>query len=726
MAVSLCRRLIGVKYSVYALPCRATGYVVLIPEVSADIPEKLLTKTDGLPSLSNLTTDECVSALGKCILDYEAEVRNVEDKLKDWKSAGSLFGDVFDPLEKVGDSLDNMWSIAKTMYLANSEVMPAARYVGLHERARKARASKFSSAPIYNACKESIATNKEQYSEEQKRVISKFLLEGRLNGIELQGRDRIRLNETLQKIEMQRSDFRKKIEFTTKKFQHKIKDPNIMRDFPEDSLREMAADSTQPSRGPWTVTLRPGMYHHFLQFCGERELRWNVWQAWVGRGSGNFERNLETSTHVEKLRDLRDEQAKLLGFENFVDMSMETKMAGSAQTVLAMLDSLLKTAKPAQEAELKSLQEFSEERGFRGTLQLWDVPYWKRKQQKTLYSYNEEHLQDFFPFLHVLSGLFSLCERLFGIAIVERPVTDTWHPDVQFFDILDMEKGEPIAGFYIDPYRRDEGKLRVSSDDGWVITLQNKTLEANAKPLAALIFNFPQPLYGKPSLLPFKDVLLLFGKFGHLLQHLLSTTLYSEVSGLSNLEWDAVEVCSNFMTHWVYEPEVLQSLSSHYDRQEPLPREAVDKLCQLRQHLAGYELCQELYLATLDLHLHCRKDFWLDVVKDLWPQHWSFPLEKCDYHPCSFTEVFCDQWGAAYYCHLWARMVAADAYSSFREADAAGPAEVAAVGKRFRSAFLSRGGGMHASRVFRLFRGRDPSPAALLCTYGLKHKAPLS
>nr|CAD7592199.1 unnamed protein product [Timema genevievae] len=521
----------------------------LIPEIPDDIPENPLSRIESLPEISSLTTEKCVAAIGKHTLDYESGVRQIEEKLKASGSPPQLFPNVLDPLEVLGAPLDTTWGLVKTLYLTNSKLMPTNCYMGIHDRARRARATKFNSLPIYTACKESSVLKDGTYSEEQNRVVSKFLLEGRLNGVE---------------------------------------------------LKVCISFSTQPSRGPWTVTLQPHIYSQFLEFCGDR--------------------------------DLRKCQAQLLGFESFADMSMQTKMAGSVQAAQSMMNSLLNrgtTTKSAQQKELELLEDFAAERGFEGSLKSWDVPYWKRKQQRTIYSYDEEELREYFPFPQVLSGLFSLCENLFGLTIVPQSGVDTWHPDVQYYHISEEGKDTPIAGFYLDPYER------------------------------------------------------------------------------------------------LYEPSTLANISSHYESGKPLPDDIVDKLCRVRQHLAGYDLCQELYLSALDLELHTTKEFWLDIVRRLLPQYSSFPLEKIDSHPCAFLPIFTGQWGAAYYCHLWARIVAADAFSAFREVDHRNSAEISEIGKRFRNTILASGGGCHPSKVFRLFRGRDPSPNALLYTLGLKGKQSL-
>nr|CAD7194025.1 unnamed protein product [Timema douglasi] len=281
-----------------------------IPEIPDDIPENPLSRIEGLPEISSLTTEKCVAAIGKHTLDYESGVRQIEKKIKDSGSPPRLFPDVLDPLEILGAHLDTTWGLVKTLYLTNSKLMPTNCYMGIHDRARRARATKFNSLPIYTACKESTVSKDGTYSDEQNRVVSKFLLEGRLNGLELKGDEKINFKEILAKIANERKQFQEKIELSTKKFRHVIRDPNMVRDFPEDLLKSMATDSTQPSRGPWTVTLQPHIYSQFLEFCGDR--------------------------------DLRKCQAQLLGFESFADMSMETKMAGSVQEVHSMINSLLK------------------------------------------------------------------------------------------------------------------------------------------------------------------------------------------------------------------------------------------------------------------------------------------------------------------------------------------------------------------------------------------------
>lgn len=393
-------------------------------------------------------------------------------------------------------------------------------------------------------------------------------------------------------------------------------------------------------------------------------------------------------------------------------------MVGSIDSLRNTLNELLQYARPACESEMASLEEFAVDHGFKAKLDVYDVPYWKRRQLIECHQFDKESLREYFPMPKVLGGLFQLAESLFGIRIVERPGVDTWHEDVKFYDIFDDSKGSaPIAGFYTDLYSREEEKISVAGNSGWMVGIVNKSIVAGDKPLAALICNFPAPLYGKPSLLSLDDVNILFHKFGHALQHLLTETQYSELAGLSNVEWDAVEVSGHLLTHLLHDPDVIRSISSHYGTEQLLPDECIMAIQKHQKHLAGYSLCRELYFSNLDLELHLTSDYWLDIVKNLYPQFHTFPLDKKDAHPCSMMTIFSGDWGAAYFSRLWSRMVAADVYSAFAEAKSKGQQPEA--GRRYRDTFLALGGGCHPSEVFRQFRGRDPSPKALLQKLGI-------
>lgn len=671
---------------------------------------------NGLPEFNDLSIEKCIAAISKQSLEYENGVKQIEERTAECKNA---FKEVFQPLEKVDGPLELTWGMAKALYLGNSSLMPTKSYIKIHERAQKARASKFNSKPIFQAAVNEKNRMKNLTNEEQ-RLLDKYILEGRLNGLDVDGLKKERLNSVLVELQKEKHMFREKVNTATKLFSHVIENPEFVREFPESLLKAMSVQN-KASKGPWKVTLQPHIYEPFMQHCPVREIRWNTWQAHTQRCSGYGNKDLETSTHLEKIRSLRREQASILGYESFIEMSMETKMAGSLENIYTHLDSLLEHARPMQDIELDLLQDYAKDRGFDNKLELWDIPYWQRKQKWSLYNFDEDKIREYFPLPKVVNSLFNLCSTLFKIQIVEQPNVHTWHKDVKFYDVFDETSNAPIAGFYLDPYAREDEKIRVYDDAGWHVSIRNKSTSTGTTPLSALIFNFQAPEGPKPSLLSFHEVGILFTRFGHSLRHLLTRANYSEVAGLTNVEWDAAEVCGQVMTHWLYEPHTIEAISGHYKTEEPLSNDIVKNLENVGKHMAGYKLCRELYLSRLDLELHSKKTFWRDLVREMWPKYHALPFDKYDSHPLSFTKIMSDEWGAAYYSNVWSRMIAADVYSAFEEARH-GDKDIMSVGKRYRDTFLALGGSCKPSEVFRRFRGRDPSPQALLNHLGLVNK----
>lgn len=681
-----------------------------------------LLRNDGLPEFNNITIENCLAAVGRQAIEVEKTVQSVEEEIKKPDSDVNIFNDVITPLDEMGVQLETTWGIAKTLYLGNSSLMPTKSYMAINDRARKARFTKFVSAPILQSMQNARTKKDAGLTEVECRLFDKYLLEGKLNGANLDEKKQSILSATANKLSQERSKFQEKLDISTRKFSHVIDNYNIVKDFPIDLLQAISTNPINPSKGPWLVKLQESAYHKFLEHCNVRELRWNVWQAYTRRASIHREKTLSNSIHVEEIRQLRKLQAQTLGYSNYVDMSMETKMAGNLKNVQNLITDLLSCSRPAQEVELQNLAEFAAANGCQHSFEMYDIPYWKLKQLRSVVPYDEDMIREYFPINKVLSGLFELSESLFQIKIVERSAS-VWHEDVKFYDIFDQNDGtKPIAGFYLDLYSRENEKIRMQPTSGWMVGIRNRCKISDISPLAALIFNFQVPLYGKPSLLSFGDVETLFRNFGKSLQHLLTQVNYNDLAGLSNIEWDAVDVSGLVMSHMILHGNTLKTLSGHYTTDQPLPDNLIEAIKAEKKHMAGYELSRELYLATLDLELYSKSHFWMDVVKELWPQFCLIPLEKKDSHVCSFSEIFSGDYPAAYFSHIWSKVIAADIYSNFYEVRN-NEQNVQAVGKRFRDTYLALGGSVHPSEVFRKFRGRDPSSKALLKMLGLNSLA---
>ena len=510
-----------------------------------------------------------------------------------------------DPLERLGAPLDAAWGVAKTLYVTDNKLMPSETYEQIHKRAKKARAVKFQSKPIYEACKRLLAQDK-SLDGTQKRLVEKFVLEGRFNGSELNDNNMKVYLETCRKLEEHKGLFRQKVETATSRFSHTIHDPEAVKAFPSDLLRSTAVDPSAPSRGPWKITLQPHVYKSFMEHCPDALLRWNVWRAHRARGSNAGDSQLSTSLHLEEVRYHRRDQVKVLGYATYADMSMATKMAGSVQNVRKMLDLLLDKALPARKKELDDLQEFAKVRGFDGSLNLWDVPYWRRKQQSSLFAGVEEgEIREYFPLPRVLAGVKDLLQQVFGIRLEHLPEGEVWHPDVSLFAVKDRQDGL-IGHLYLDPYARVGRKLLSRESGAWMIASRSRSdgPERRHTPVASVVLNLTPPLHGIPSLLSFGQVRQLLAKTGHALQHLAAEAPYSEVAGLANLEWDAVHIASEFFQCWTSDWDAMSRISGHFESGQPLAKETLAQLNAASSHMAATDLVQELYLSTLDIELY--------------------------------------------------------------------------------------------------------------------------
>jgi len=665
-------------------------------------------KPDGLPAFSDITIEMCLGAIGQQASAVENSVKALESDLHSGKQLNAA--SIFRELDTVTGPLETTWGVAKALYLGNSTLIPTKSYMNIHERARNARAAKFCNQTVYKALKDASSDS----GPDEQRMRQKFLLEGKLNGLTLDKDKQDGLKELLTHLGRERANFKNKVNMAVHSFGQIITDFNLVRDFPPSLLEATARDPGQPMTGPWKITLQPQVVDGFLKHCPERMQRWNVWRASVLKASSQQEKSLENSTHIEKIRGLRKRQANLLGYESFADMSMQTKMVGSVDNLKQIFAKLLKFAGPAQSVELEKLQGFAQDSGCEYKLEAYDVAYWRRKQLAAEHGLQDQKLREFFPLPRVLSGLFALSEKLFGIKIVEQPNAEVWHPAVKFYDVFDADSvnsSTPVGGFYVDCYSKEH---KFGRNNGWMVGIRNSNKSAGLTPLCALIFNFsePQSPDAKPPLLGYDDLQMLFKTFGSGLQHLLTQAGYSDLAGLSNIEWDASQVSGHVMSNFLDDPTVIRSLSGHFSSGEPLEAELSQKMRLLKTQLAGYNLCQDLYLADLDVELHRSNAFWLEVVRKLWPVYQCMPLDKKDAHPCSLTDIFAGDWAAAQFSHLYSRLIAADISSSFAEQRS--EENYAVVGRRYKQTFLSCGGSVPTAEVFRRFQGRDPSAEALL------------
>ncbi|GFS96475.1 probable cytosolic oligopeptidase A [Nephila pilipes] len=669
----------------YKICGKRNKYIVLLPEIPSDSAENNpLLRNSVTPPFSELTTEKCINAIGKLVIEYESGIHQMDQKLYDSEIERNIQNIIL-PLDRLSGPLDFAWGAFKILYTVRRNDSIADAYIKLHPRIIKAKREKYLSSSIYQAFKE-LKEKEKQFTEPVQRIINKHLLESRLSGMDLSDNSYKHFQSVMQKLDNHRRNYKAKLLESSSKFFQNL-EFNDVRNFPRELLKLLAFDPSNISKGPWRLTLDPHIYHYFLKHCDDRMLRWNAYYAYNVRASQTSGAELNNSIEIEEIRHQRSELAKVLGYKNFAELSMKTKMAGKVENVLEMITTLHVKSKQATLKEIKELQVFANRNGFQHNLEMWDIPYWQRVHKEDLFCIDDDVVRQYFPLPSVLEGLFNFFHNLFDITIKEHPEkVDTWHDDVKFYKIYDAS-GKEVASFFIDPYSRIGEKIIGS----WIDVGRNRSDVIGSDPLAYLIFNFHSPSFGKPSLLSFEDLKILMKKFGHLLQHSLTTVPYNEVAGLTNLEWDVVNVCPFVMNSFLKHYKTFSSLSKHIDSGKLISPELHDQLIKRDIYMSGLRLTEELYLSALDLEMYSSKDFWRNISKRVWSQYMPFTYEKDSAQPCSFSDIFSEQYPAAYFSNLWAEMIAADVFNAFEEAGLDNDKDLQKIGHRFRDTFLSLG-----------------------------------
>ena len=468
-------------------------------------------------------------------------------------------------------------------------------------------------------------------------------------------------------------------------------------------------------KGPWQLGIDFATYDAVMRYAEDEDLRQRFWHARVTRASSG---KINNAPLIEKILSLRQQEAELLGYPDYAHLSTATKMAGTPQAVLDLLSPMIAVGKPAAKAEDAELAKFAKAQGFIGNLRPWDKAYWIEKHSQALFGYDEEALRDYFPMEHVLSGLFALIEKLLGVTFArETKPLRAWHKDVRFYRVLDAQ-GQLLAGFYFDPYARPGTK----SGGAWMNEIHTRDFETRQQlPIAVICCNQKPPRAKAPATMSFYEVVTLFHEMGHALQEMLTTVDSPTCSGINNVAWDAVEIASQFLEQFPYEPELLRSLSKHIESGKPLPKDLAARIVAKRTYRAGSALVRQLVFAYTDLTLHakaypkryananaCKEAF----AKKFLPK----PMHPADRFLNAFTHIFAGGYAAGYYSYKWSEVLSADIYGAFAGQTAA---KRKALGKRYRDTLLAKGGSEPAGDIFRELMGRDPDTSAILRLTGL-------
>ena len=556
----------------------------------------------------------------------------------------------------------------------------------------------------------------ESYSLAQKKAIENSLRDFELSGISLPEDKQKRYGEISARLSELSSDFSNNVLDATMGWDIVITDESQLKGLPESALEAAKLSAESKGKKGYRFTLEFPSYYPVLTYCENRELREMMYKEYATRASdqGSNAGKWDNSANIDEKLKLRRELAQLLGFDTYADYSLATKMAENPQQVVEFLEDLANRAKKQAKEELCALKAFANH-ACSEQLEPWDIAYYSEKQKQALYAINDEELRPYFPEDRVLSGLFELMKRIFGLRIEEQFGIDTWHKDVRFFQIYD-EQGEERGAFYLDLYARENKRGGAWMDD--CINQKRFADGSLQKPVAYLTCNFNKPIGNKPALFTHDEVTTLFHEFGHGIHHMLTQIEVGDVAGINGVPWDAVELPSQFLENWCWEEEALAFISGHYETGEPLPKEKLTQLLKAKNFQAAMFVVRQLEFGLFDFRLHLaepREGLVLDTLKAVKAEVAIVKTPEWVRTPHSFSHIFAGGYAAGYYSYLWAEVLSADAFSKFEE-DGIFNRE---TGQSFLDNILTRGGSEEPMVLFERFRGRKPTLDALLRHKGI-------
>ncbi len=550
-------------------------------------------------------------------------------------------------------------------------------------------------------------------SSARKKIIENELRDFRLGGAELSSDKKARYLEIQERMSELTSRFSDNLLDATNDYTLLVENRDELAGLPDDVLQ--TAEAAAGDQRGWLFTLKAPSYMPVMQFADNRALREKMYRAYATRASEFGKPEQDNSPLMDEIVALRGEEARLLGFANFGELSLTAKMAESPAQVVEFMRELAQRARPFAEKDLAELREFASSTLNLDELHSWDTTYASEKLRELRYAFSEQEVKQYFPEDAVLSGLFKLVETLYGLNIAES-TAPIWHDSVRFFDIRDAA-GKLVGQFYFDLYARASKRGGAWMDDA----ITRRRLSSGIQtPVAYMNCNFAAPVGGKPALFTHDEVITLFHEFGHGLHHLLTEVEDLGVSGINGVEWDAVELPSQFMENYCWEWDVLCGMTRHVDSGQPLPRALFDKMLAAKNFQSGLQTLRQVEFALFDMLMHSGFEAGggktiLGLLDEVRAEVAVLIPPEFNRFPHSFSHIFAGGYAAGYYSYKWAEVLSADAYSMFEEHGVLNPD----VGARFRSEILAVGGSRDAMDSFRSFRGREPSIDALLRHNGL-------
>lgn len=670
----------------------------------------LLDRT-ALPQFSAIKPEHVVPAIDQLLARNRQRIAEcVEQPLLDWHR---LVGEI----EQLNDELAQAWSpVSHLNAVANTDEIREAynaclpklseyfTELGQHEALFKAY-EQFSQSDAFEAL-----------TAAQKKVITNSLRDFRLAGIGLPDAQQKRYAELQLKLSELTTKFSENVLDATQSWQKWVTDEAQLAGLPDHVLAAAKHAAAEAEKEGWLLTLDFPVYYAVMLQADNRALREEFYTAFATRASDQGEHNGEwdNSGLIDQILTLRLELAQLLGFDNFAEYSLATKMAQSTDQVVQFLEDLAAKSRPQASMELDELRAFAQERFNMDSLEAWDLTYYAEKLKQDRFNISQQELRPYFPISRVLDGLFETTQRLFNVTVRELKDFDTYHDDVRLFEL--KRQGKVVAHCYLDPFARTGKRGGAWMDDCRV----RRNVDGDVQlPVAYLVCNFTAPLEGEPALLTHDEVTTLFHEFGHGLHHMLTQMEHADISGINGVAWDAVELPSQFMENWCWEPEALALISGHYETGQPLPEDMLQRLLDAKHFQSGMMMVRQLEFSLFDFILH--RDYQPGitsvqaVLDDVRQNVAVLTPPAFNRFQNSFSHIFAGGYAAGYYSYKWAEVLSADAFSRFEEEGIFNTQ----TGESFCKEILEQGGSKEPMELFVAFRGREPQVDALLRHSGI-------
>ena len=662
-----------------------------------------------LPDFHSVKPRHVLPALNKIITENKKIILQLEsaDDSPTWEN-------FVIPLEKCSEKLNRVWSYINHINAVKSSTSYRKAYNQTLSKVTEYSSDLGQSYILYKKYKTLLKKNR-GLNASQKKLIKNEITSFELSGVALPEKQKVKFKEIQSNLSKLSSSFDENILDSINSFKLVITDKNSLKGIPNDVINSaLMRAKTKKSKG-WLFTIDFPSYLPIMQYADNRKLRKDIYYAYSTKASSLFKKEFDNTNNINNILKLKYQLSKLLGYPNISSMLLRTKMAKSSKEVTSFLSKLTKNATKAALRDIADIKDIAKEFNITEP-KAWDIPFLSEKLKKRRFNITDDEIKQYFPVNNVLNGLFNICKKIYGLTIYEKKAS-TWHKDVKFFEIYDKKK-ELVGKFYLDLYAREHKR-----GGAWMDEAISKYKFENEKdnPVAFLTCNFMPPTNSN-AYLTHDEVITLFHEFGHGLHHLLTEVTEYSISGIKGVEWDAVELPSQFMENYCWEWSVIKDMSYNNKTKTYMPKNLFTKLLESKNFQSGMQTLRQVEFALFDIKLHSEynpknKNF-MKILEDVRAKVSIIDAPRWNKFPHSFSHIFSGGYSAAYYSYKWAEVLSADAYSLFEEIGILSKT----AGSKFRKEILSKGGSRSAMESFIAFRGRKPNIQALLAHHGLMNQ----